>query len=179
MSENIKDVKGYEGLYAVSEDGRIWSYPKKYICKRGAVRCQHNGMWMTIKGNRRYLKVKLYKNGKEKHHSIHRLVAEAHIPNLENKPMVNHLDGDRKNNHISNLEWATYSEDQIHAYKIGLQKPQCGEKHGRSKLKNNDVIFIRNLHKTGYHTNRELAGFFNVSDSHISDIVNRKLWRHI
>lgn len=69
-----------------------------------------------------YLQVCLYVNGKPTSKKVHRLVAEAFIPNLENKKTINHKDGNKLNNRVDNLEWATDSEQQIHAYKIGLRK---------------------------------------------------------
>jgi hypothetical protein len=68
-----------------------------------------------------YLRVELWDKGRGKKHSIHRLLAEAFIPNPEGKPQVNHIDGDKTNNALSNLEWVTQSENQKHAYEAGLQ----------------------------------------------------------
>ena len=111
MIEIWKDVKGYEGLYKVSNLGRVKSYwfknpklLKKRISKRG------------------YLIVDLVKEskGKRKVAKVHRLVAESFIDNKELKPVVNHIDGDKTNAHVDNLEWCTYSENSKHAYKSGL-----------------------------------------------------------
>ena len=69
-----------------------------------------------------YIRVELWCAGRGKKYQLHRLLAEAFIPNPENKPQVNHIDGDKRNNNLSNLEWCTQYENQIHAYKIGLQR---------------------------------------------------------
>lgn len=69
-----------------------------------------------------YVRVELWENGKGRKYLVHRLVAQAFIPNPERKPQVNHIDGDKSNNKISNLEWVTQSENQIHAYRCGLQR---------------------------------------------------------
>ena len=85
----------------------------------------------TNKNKKGYLYVVLSKNGKSKIVRIHRLVAQTFIPNLQNKPQVNHIDGIKSNNVVSNLEWCTNSENQKHAFKLGLQNnhgnnnPRC------------------------------------------------------
>ena len=101
-----KDIKGYEGLYQVSNLGNV---------KRN-----NHILYKTL---RNYLGVKLSKNNIKKFKSIHRLVAETFIPNLENKKQVNHIDGNKLNNCVDNLEWCTASENTKHAFKIGLEKP--------------------------------------------------------
>ena len=88
----MKDVKGYEGLYAVTSCGKVWSYRNKKFLEPDI-------------SNSGYLRVSLYKNGKMKHYSVHRLVAEAYIPNSENLPQVNHKDENKTNNCLQNLEW--------------------------------------------------------------------------
>lgn len=88
----MRDIPGYEGLYAATEDGRIWSYRRKKFLKPG-------------KGKDGYLYVILCKDGKPKTYRIHRLVAETYLPNPLNLPQVNHLDEDKTNNALPNLEW--------------------------------------------------------------------------
>ena len=73
----------------------------------------------NVKG---YLQITLQKQGKKEYKKVHRLVAEAFIENTYNKREVNHIDGNKSNNNATNLEWVTSSENQIHAYKMGLQK---------------------------------------------------------
>ena len=110
MKEIWKDIKGYEGLYQVSSFGRVKSFDS--IDKLGRIR-----KGRILKGGKithGYLKVKLYKNGIASHHRIHRLVAQAFIPNPENKSEVNHIDEDKTNNMLSNLEWVTRNENNNH-----------------------------------------------------------------
>ena len=108
MQEIWKDVKGYEGLYQVSNTGKVKSLKRHIILKPS----------LNPKG---YLHIVLYKNAKSKAGIIHRLVAEAFIPNLENKPQVNHINGIKTDNNADNLEWCTNGENQKHAFALGLQ----------------------------------------------------------
>lgn len=113
MVEIWKDVCGYEGLYMISNLGNVLSKVNINGKQKGRI------MKQSICG-KGYLKVVLCKNGEHKQHMIHRLVAEAFIPNPERKETVNHIDGNKKNNSVDNLEWNTYSENLKHAYKNGL-----------------------------------------------------------
>ena len=94
----MKDIKDYEGLYAVTEDGRVWSYKSKKYLKP---RTRANG----------YLEVSLCKGGKTKSHLVHRLVAIAYIPNPNKLPQVSHLDETRSNNNVNNLTWASAKDN--------------------------------------------------------------------
>lgn len=125
-----------------------------------------------------YLKVILYKNGKMKTIKIHRLVAEAFLGPCPDGKEVNHIDGNKENPHVDNLEYVTKSENSKHAFKLGLQDNK-GEKHPSNKLKEKDVLKIRRIYKTGNYYQRELAKNFNCSQAHISEIINNKRWKHI
>ena len=90
----MRDIKNYEGLYAVTSCGKVWSYKNK--------------MFLTpVATKEGYLRVRLYKNGKYKNYRIHRLVAEAYIPNPENLPEVDHIDENKTHNYVNNLQWLT------------------------------------------------------------------------
>ena len=100
---------------------------------------------MSVHDNRGYLNIRLSKNNIRKTYSVHRLVAEAFISNLEAKGEVNHIDGNKQNNNINNLEWVTSSENQLHAYKNGLDKATTKRRNDyRSKpviqILNNKII---------------------------------------
>ena len=90
----MKDIKGYEGLYAVTSCGKVWSYRNECFLKP---KVNRNG----------YLFVNLYKDRKAKSYTIHNLVAEAYIPNTDNLPQVDHIDGNKTHNYVNNLQWIT------------------------------------------------------------------------
>ena len=104
-------IKGYEGYYDISEDGQVLS-KKRNIILRSSFNLSH--------GMNAYKFVSLCKYSKYKHITIHRLVAQAFIPNPFNKPYINHKDGIKTNNSIENLEWVTNSENMLHAHETGL-----------------------------------------------------------
>lgn len=116
MNEIWKDVKGYEGLYQVSNTGQVFSIRSKKFLKQG-----HTG-W-----GEGYAFVALCKNGMRKNKNVHRLVAEAFIPNPENKPEVNHIDHNPHNNNANNLEWVTHQENW-EAFNRSEKKKQVIEK---------------------------------------------------
>lgn len=119
--EEWKDIPGYEGVYEVSDLGRIKSLARSWVWGRGAVRHQPDRILrpgLQCEGG--YLTVNLVKSGISKNVLVHRIVAIAHISNPECKPEVNHKDGDKLNCRKDNLEWNTREENQQHAYKTGL-----------------------------------------------------------
>lgn len=127
MEEIWKDIKGYEGLYRVSNLGRVKSLKKRAnfysgLYKEIKQRTYKERIINLRKTNRGYMVVELYKNGIGKRFSIHRLVAENFIKNSNNLPQVNHIDGNKENNNINNLEWCTGSQNMKHAVKTGLFK---------------------------------------------------------
>lgn len=124
-SEVWKPVKGYETLYKISDQGNVKSLDRK-------VRYEKNQKILTRKvnqkyknkriNNRGYIEVRLSKDSICKTKMLHNLLAEAFIRNPHNKPYINHIDGDKTNNSLLNLEWVTHSENMKHAYRIGLIK---------------------------------------------------------
>ena len=107
MIEIWKDIEGYEGRYKVSNTGKVYSIT--------------TNREMATSNNTSYLGVTLYKDGKPKFKLVHRLVAQAFIPNPENKPEVNHIDHNTHNNNIANLEWVTKDENYF-AYKKFIEQ---------------------------------------------------------
>ena len=117
MKEELwKDIEGYEGLYQVSNRGRVRSFLMKN--GRGLSSIPHILMAKIDKYG--YEKYNLRKNGVTKTFTAHRLVAKAFIHNLGNKDTINHIDGNKRNNNVFNLEWASVKENIHHAYRTGL-----------------------------------------------------------
>lgn len=160
-----KDIAGFEN-YEIHSDGRVWS--------------KRSGRFLSpLRISSGYLQVSLWNDGKESRQSIHRLVAHAFVSNTEGKPLVNHKDGVKTNNDVLNLEWATAGENIRHAVVSGLHKVPFGEKSASAKLTDGDVLDIRARHGTGCYKQKDLASLFGVSDAVVSNIVNRKSWKHV
>jgi len=124
-----KDVKGYEGLYQVSNKGNVKAYPRTSIGGFGAVNYRPEHYMKQYQTKIGYLTVRLSKNQKGKNITVHRLVAEAFLDNPENKITVNHINGIKNDNNLINLEWATYKENNNHAYENGLNTRLKGKDH--------------------------------------------------
>ena len=120
MEEVWKDIPDYEGKYQVSNMGRVRSLLKWYPLQNRYV--QRVKILKNNVMSKGYLGVKLCKNG-ERTFKVHRLVAEAFIPNPDNKPQVNHINGDKTDNRVENLEWCTSRENTEHSRITGLQLP--------------------------------------------------------
>ena len=163
-----KDMVGFEDFYCVSEQGDILS-------KRTM------GKLSQSKTGSGYYKVTLSVCGIQYYRMIHRLVGLAWIPNPENKRTINHIDGDKTNNNVSNLEWATYSENCQHACDTGLHIPYNSEgiRNSNSKLSEEDVRSIRELLSLNRYYDREIASMFNVTRSAISYIKHKRSWRSL
>lgn len=164
----MRDIKGFEGLYAVTSDGQVWSYPKP--------RSSKHGKW--LKPQRHpfgYLKYPLSSSPNVKHRVYaHRLVAQAYIPNPLNKPEVNHIDGDPTNNSVENLEWCTSRENKIYTVLSGRFKMGGFIKQ---KLGRQQVSEIREAYSKGNVTQAELAKRYRVSGTTVSCIINWKRWK--
>lgn len=132
MTEVWKDIKNYEGLYQISNLGRVKSFPRK------GTQTKEERILKYKYDKKGYCCVSLH-NKKPKPFKVHRLVAMAFIENKEGKVQVNHIDGDKKNNRVDNLEWCTNGENQKHAYKIGLQKSTRKKKIKQYDLNNNFI----------------------------------------
>lgn len=172
--EEWKDVSGYEGFYKVSNLGNIKSIDRVIQRQTSEMEIQGRQMSQHI-GNRGYPMINLCINGKCKRHLVHRIIATAFITNTLNKEYVNHIDGNKKNNNVNNLEWSTPTENSIHAHEHGLANVGKGEKHRSSKLTVDKVKYIRESSKTV----RELSLMFNVSKQAIRDVKMKRSWKHV
>lgn len=115
-----RDVDGYEGKYQVSPFGEVRSL--KRWNGRTLVDREEPLVLKKTKSTTGYYKVELFKNGVRKSRKVHRLVAEAYVPNVDGKPCINHIDGNPVNNNANNLEWCTQQENVCHAIRTGLRQ---------------------------------------------------------
>lgn len=173
IMEQWKDIKGFEGCYQVSNHGRIKSLHRKVKWGKFKRTIPERIMARRISKSIGYDFVKLARHEGGKNYTVHRLVAYAFIPNPENKPQINHIDCDRANNHIDNLEWVTPSENILHAIKMG--NVLVGEKRHTSKLTSKQVLEIRSSN----NISKILAKKFGVTRSNIDVIRRGETWKHL
>lgn len=169
MTERWRDIKGYEGLYQVSDLGRVKS-----------LNCHRSGKEKILKpvdNGKGYKLVHLVKEKRLKWKSVHRLVAESFIINNNNKPTVNHIDGNRANNKVDNLEWATYSENNIHSYRCNgrkhpLSKPIICVETGEKYMSSYDASRITGICQPSI--NRCANGMLQTAGGLHWNVINRK-----
>ncbi len=181
MIEEWKVIKDYPD-YQVSNLGRVKSFKK---C-RGI----NERILKVSKNTSGYLYVRLCKDKRVDTHRIHRLVLQTFKPiHTTERTVCNHIDGNKTNNYINNLEWCTSSENNKHAYRIGLKidseekrkklsKLHRGEGCYFCKLTERKVRMIRRLSQIG-KTGKEIAKMFNVHLSTINRIISKKTWKHV
>lgn len=180
-NEEWRDIPGYEGYYQVSNRGRVrsidrttmaissWDNKMIYRHYRGSIKK------ITLK-SLGYMQVTLAKEGLHKRELVHRIVALAFIDNPLNKPEINHIDGNKSNNEVDNLEWVTSSENQIHANNVlGCQ---AGENHPLSKFKNIEIPEIIKEYNT-IKNYRKIANKYMVAPSTIRRIIIRKTYKNV
>lgn len=176
MQEEWVDIKTDRDTYELSNYGRFRKKarigPRGYYVKGRDIKPNDNSSG--------YLRVSMRINGKVKYYFVHRLVATYFIPASPGRDFVNHKDGNKHNNHVSNLEWCTRSENQTHAVNHGLTRPNParGEMHWSAKLTWDDVREIRSKYKKGDKELGQcaLAKKYNTTQSNIYDIVNNRSW---
>jgi hypothetical protein len=156
--------KEFYGNYIVYPNGIIYSINSK---KELSQRIVNN-----------YNTVTLYHNKARKDFKVHRLVAMCFIPNKQNKPFVNHIDGNKLNNNIDNLEWCTHIENVVHAIKNGLINSK-GELNPSCKINENIVIKIRKEYIENKCSHRKLSSIFKISKTQVGRILRKESWNHI
>ena len=178
--EEWKDIKGYNGAYRVSNYGRVLSVGR--IVRKGGKtgEMKTKDMFLSQRADfKGYMRVYLKDKGKTRFIAVHRLVALAFIPNPLNKPQVNHIDGNKTNNLVSNLEWCTNGENQKHAYRLGLNyvtgkagRPKIGVKQidtqtgetlawyaSMNEAERHTRVFAQNIKKVVQGTRKTAGGF--------------------
>jgi len=174
-NEIFKPIMGYEGKYEISNMGRVKSLKRKQKTKSNGFAIRKGKIIKTSSTGKGYLQIKLSMDGRERSFSVARLVAIHFIGLPETGRQVNHIDSDRKNNNINNLEWVKQQQNSDHRMAYG--KVIRGEDVKQSKLKEEDIVKIRKLLKN--HTVREIASKFKVSHPTIVYISQKKIWKHV
>lgn len=162
--ENWRLIDNYKYIYYVSDQGNV-------INNKGKEMKQH-----ADKDG--YLRVRfINKKDNRIPQMVHRLVAIAFIFGNINLT-INHIDGDKTNNIVDNLEWLSRADNNKHAYETGL-KNNKGVNHGKARFTNEEILLIRKLYQEGNYTQSKLAEQFKTKQSRISEIIKKKSWKHI
>lgn len=173
QKEIWKSVKGYEGIYEISSFGRVKSLGRKGSGASIKDRILKPGL--STSG---YLFYNLCINNNPKIHQAHRLVALHFIPNPENKKEVNHIDADKHNNFVDNLEWATPSENIRHGLRMGIMNTEKGSKKHNAVLNESQVLEIKKRIIKG-HIGTHIARDYGVHKNIVYDIKSGRTWKHV
>lgn len=179
MEEEIwKPIWGWYGYYEASSFGRIRSVDRTIVCKLG-ITYKLRGHLLRPGNNKGYLCCVLHSTKKRATQIVSRLVAKTFIPNPFRRSDVNHIDGNKLNNAISNLEWKTHRANNLEARKMGLCPVFKGTDNGRCKLLEEDVLDIRRLYADGTTVPEIHKKYSMITTTTIHHICKRKLWKHI
>ncbi len=161
-------ISAWNGRYAVTPEGRVWSF----------IRNRYMSPFQIPNG---YLTVGITKKRGEQRvtTSIHRMVAEAYIPNPRNCNNVNHKDGNKLNNSVDNLEWCTYSENHRHAYRTGIRQSSPIQRNSVRKLRYNEALDIRKLYSQGSVTHETLSEQYGICRRGIGKLISNQTYKEI
>jgi len=165
-----KEVRVPKTNYYVNSKGEVITYNWRNTGKRAVLK--------PATDKKGYRRVGLIIDGRLVTRKVHRLIANAFIPNPQGKPQVNHIDGNKSNNHVGNLEWVTQSENKKHSFALGLENNN-GSNNPYSKLNEKDVLMIRRCFDEKIKSTRDLANEYGIHISTVRKIGNRKVWKHI
>lgn len=168
QNEKWVDIEGFDGLYMVSNFGRVLSSPKHQNGYKSIIRKQNID-------NRGYLRVCVGKGGVKSTFKVHRLVAKYFLGNPCDLNEVNHKDGVKTNNAYDNLEWCTRGQNMVHAYANGLCKPKNGVNNINSKI---GEEVVNGIYKSSKQP-KFIADEFSVKICTVYDIRNKRTWAHL
>ena len=177
MSEIWKDIEGYEGLYQVSNRGRVKSLERIVMRKNGRPYSVPELIKERQIDHKGYDRIGLNKNGKKKRFFVHRLVLQAFNQSSDETLEVNHIDGNKLNNNVENLEWVTSSENSIHAFENNLHNHQ-GERNTNASITDSEAKEIKKLKGKGL-TQKEVGEMFGTTNYVVANIWNRRGWTHV
>lgn len=170
------DVEGYEGRYQISNFGNVKRMEMIFL--RAYNKYVKRGELLKLRTEKTgYVRVTLGKNGKQKIYYVHRLVAKHFKEKKEIHTQVNHIDGDKENNHADNVEWCTPSENTKHAYDTGLKVARTGTNSKLSKLNEEQVMDVKRSYKPYKVSMEYLAKKYGVSKQTICCILHRKTYK--
>ena len=172
------DIPGYEGYYKVSNYGNVKSWDRETTNSIGAKRKYKGKELTSFMNSTGYYYITLSDGNSRKNKRVHCLVARSFLPNPKNKRTVNHVNGNKSDNNLCNLEWATDSENHTHAFKTGL-KELCGVAKRDRKLTDTQVLEIRKLIQQDRLTQKQIGEMFNVYRTTISDIKLGKRFKDV
>lgn len=187
MKEIYKDIKGYEGLYQVSNKGNVKSLKRTRKNHHGGIAPVREIILKADVSYQGYYRVSLCKEKVYKHFFVHRLVAEAFIPKEKNKEFVNHKDFNRKNNYVENLEWVTtrenckYSAQNCKKAALNAKTPKTNEHYIYFKKdgKKNYCVSIRRSGKTKLKYCTSLKEAKRIRDAWLKEIGESKIWQKV
>jgi hypothetical protein len=172
VQEKWLPCPGFENSYEVSNYGKVRSIDRIHPNRRGII---SGKLLLQGKNKKGYPEVKLCENNKQEARNPHRLLALAFIPNTNDLPQVNHIDGNKLNNHISNLEWISNSDNMRHAYRLGL-KCSKGENNSNCKITDNQVTQIKLIYNTG-KSSKYISEELDIKLHIVRQIISGKSWK--
>lgn len=179
MQEQWLAVREYEGLYEVSSNGRVRSLDRKITKANGFSYNLSGRILSQVNHSTGYLQVGLSKNGKCTSRLMHRLVADAFCKNPECLDEVNHIDLNKRNNCMENLEWCTHKDNQAHAGRNGRMSTVRGESKGASKLTAEQAADIKQMLKDGVRVMHIHQKYPFISRTPIYEIKSGASWSHV
>lgn len=184
-NEERRPVVGYEGLYSVTPAGDVYRETGHVVNRAGGTREVQGGLKTPTPNEKGYLRVGLWLGGKAKAHKVHRLVALAYLPNPDGLAEVDHLNFQRADNRVENLEWVSHAENVRRACASGRLRSEkrargpVGSEHPRSKMDEVTVREARTRHHRDAASGRSLARAQGVSPSTMSRALCGKTWAHV
>jgi hypothetical protein len=173
ICEEWKNIPEFEG-YQASSLGKIRGIDR-FKKGRSGLRLTRGQELKQVLNKKGYPEVRLRKNGTHTR-LVHKLVASAFLVKSEGYTQINHINGIKTDNSVVNLEWVTNSENQLHAYKLGLQPSRAGEGNSRATLTDEQVTILKELYNSG-KTIKEVSELIGVSLSIIRQIIYGQSWR--
>lgn len=177
-TEDWSTIDGFNG-YAISSLGKLVSYARSWQAGNGGWRTKEESLYAPHISRFGYNHQSLRSNeGNTVDWRICRLVAIHFVPNPNNYPVVNHIDGIKTHDFYYNLEWCTHKRNTQHAFDIGIKHGLNGESNGMSKLNEAKIKEIREKYNGGIYY-KDIAKEYGIHELHVFSIVNRRCWAHV